>query len=642
MSLITDLPAIFDQFSEARQKGFLTVMDLKEQNVPLVGTYCTFMPQEIAMAAGAVVVSLCSTSDETIEEAEKDLPRNLCPLIKSSYGFGKTDKCPYFYFSDLVVGETTCDGKKKMYEYMAEFKAVHVMQLPNSASDAASRALWKAEILRLQQVIEARFGAPISEAALREAIVLKNRERRALAHFYRLGQLNPPALSGGDILKVVYGATFRFDKTVLIDELNAMAERIRQEWRQGKRLASRPRILITGCPIGGAAEKVVRAIEENGGWVVGYENCTGAKATERCVAEEGDVYDALTDKYLAIGCSCISPNHQRLQLLSQMVEEYQADGVIDVILQACHTYAVESLAIKRHLRQQHDLPYMAIETDYSTADLGQLSTRVAAFFFNDTATTEIYTVGIDSGSTATKGILLADGVITRRFLCPTPFRPADAIHEAWETLRAGLVETPFLTLTGYGRQLVDFANKQVTEISCHGLGARLLAPDTRTVIDIGGQDSKVIQLDAGGNLSDFLMNDKCAAGTGRFLEVISRTLGASVEQLDAITDGVEPHAITSMCTVFAESEVISLRSAGVAPEAILAGVINAMARRSANFIGRLSAQGPLLFTGGVSHCAAFARMLESHVGMAVTTHPDAQFAGAIGAALIGQRQRRRG
>ena len=379
MSLITDLPAIFDQFSEARQKGFLTVMDLKEQNVPLVGTYCTFMPQEIAMAAGAIVVSLCSTSDETIEEAEKDLPRNLCPLIKSSYGFGKTDKCPYFYFSDLVVGETTCDGKKKMYEYMAEFKAVHVMQLPNSASDAASRTLWKTEILRLQQVIETRFGTQISEAELREAIVLKNRERRALAHFYRLGQLNPPALSGGDILKVVYGATFRFDKTALIDELHAMADRIHQEWRQGKRLEPRPRILITGCPIGGAAEKVVRAIEENGGWVVGYENCTGAKATERCVAEEGDVYDALTDKYLAIGCSCISPNDQRLQLLSQMVEEYQADGVIDVILQACHTYAVESLAIKRHLRQQHDLPYMAIETDYSTADLGQLSTRVAAF-----------------------------------------------------------------------------------------------------------------------------------------------------------------------------------------------------------------------------------------------------------------------
>ncbi len=379
MSLITELPEVFEQFSDARQKGFLTVMELKEQGIPLVGTYCTFMPQEIAMAAGAVVVSLCSTNDETIEEAEKDLPRNLCPLIKSSYGFGKTDKCPYFYFSDLVVGETTCDGKKKMYEYMADFKAVHVMQLPNSATDDASRALWKSEILRLQQHIEERFGQPISEAALREAIVLKNRERQATADFYRLGQLNPPALSGADILKVVYGATFRFDKNALITELNEMTARVKAQWEQGRRLESRPRILITGCPIGGAAEKVVRAIEENGGWVVGYENCTGAKATERNVAEDGDVYDALTDKYLAIGCSCISPNTERLRLLSQMVEEYQADGVVDVILQACHTYAVESLAIKRHVRQQHNIPYMAIETDYSTADIGQLSTRVAAF-----------------------------------------------------------------------------------------------------------------------------------------------------------------------------------------------------------------------------------------------------------------------
>lgn len=174
----------------------------------------------------------------------------------------------------------------------------------------------------------------------------------------------------------------------------------------------------------------------------------------------------------------------------------------------------------------------------------------------------IYSVGIDSGSTATKGILLADGAIVRRFLNPTPFRPADAIHEARDAAR-GPRGNAFLTLTGYGRQLVDFADKQVTEISCHGLGARLLAPETRTVIDIGGRDSKVIQLDAQGNLSDFLMNDKCAAGTGRFLEVISRTLGASVDQLDAITEGVEPHAITSMCTVFAESEVISLRSAGL-------------------------------------------------------------------------------
>ncbi|MEG0279749.1 MAG: double-cubane-cluster-containing anaerobic reductase [Morganella sp. (in: enterobacteria)] len=381
MSLVTQLPSIFSDFSDARQQGFLTVMELKEQGIPLVGTYCTFMPQEIAMAAGAAVVSLCSTSDETIEEAEKTLPRNLCPLIKSSYGFGKTDKCPYFYFSDIVVGETTCDGKKKMYEYMAEYKPVHVMQLPNNSESAESVALWRSEIIRFQKRLEEQFGCEITEQGIRDAIDLRNRERRALTEFYRLGQLNPPALTGREILSVVYGATFKFDKTVLINELETLTAKVRAEYAAGKRLDPRPRILITGCPIGGAAEKVVRIIEENGGWVVGYENCTGAKATEQCVDEnpQTDVYDALTEKYLAIGCSCISPNTQRLNMLSDMVTDYHVDGVIDVILQACHTYAVESLLINRHIREKHDIPYMAIETDYSTSDTGQLATRIAAF-----------------------------------------------------------------------------------------------------------------------------------------------------------------------------------------------------------------------------------------------------------------------
>ncbi|EBQ6150829.1 double-cubane-cluster-containing anaerobic reductase [Morganella morganii] len=381
MSLVTQLPSIFSDFSDARQQGFLTVMKLKEQGVPLVGTYCTFMPQEIAMAAGAAVVSLCSTSDETIEEAEKTLPRNLCPLIKSSYGFGKTDKCPYFYFSDIVVGETTCDGKKKMYEYMAEFKPVHVMQLPNNSESAESVALWRSEIIRFQKRLEEQFGCEITEQGIRDAIDLRNRERRALTEFYRLGQLNPPAMTGREILSVVYGATFKFDKRALIGELETLTAKVSAEYAAGKRLDPRPRILITGCPIGGAAEKVVRIIEENGGWVVGYENCTGAKATEQCVDEnpQADVYDALTEKYLAIGCSCISPNTQRLNMLSEMVQDYQVDGVIDVILQACHTYAVESLLINRHIREKHDIPYMAIETDYSTSDTGQLATRIAAF-----------------------------------------------------------------------------------------------------------------------------------------------------------------------------------------------------------------------------------------------------------------------
>lgn len=379
MDIKKDLPEIFEDFSEARKNGFIIAKELKEKNIPLIGTFCTYMPQEIAMAAGAAVVSLCSTSDETIGDAEMDLPRNLCPLIKSSYGFGKTDKCPYFYFSDLIVGETTCDGKKKMYEYLGEFKAVHVMQLPNTQVGEKSYELWKSEIIKLKDLLEDKLELKITEDKLKEAINLKNRERVALKNFYEIGKLNPPAISGTDILKVIYGATFKFDKEHSIEELSSLTERIKREYSQGKRLDSRPRILITGCPIGGAAEKVVKAIEDNGGYVVAFENCTVAKANELLVDEDKDVFDALTEKYLAIGCSCMSPNENRKTLLGKMIEEYKVDGVVDVILQACHTYAVETLSIKRFTNNNYKVPYMAVETDYSQSDIGQLNTRMAAF-----------------------------------------------------------------------------------------------------------------------------------------------------------------------------------------------------------------------------------------------------------------------
>lgn len=380
MELRKDLPEIFEGFAEARRNGFIAAKNLKEKDIPMVGTFCTYMPQELPLAMGAAVVSLCATSDETIQEAETDLPKNLCPLIKSSYGFGKTDKCPFFYFSDIVVGETTCDGKKKMYEYLGEFKDVHVMELPNSQVTKEGFELWKSEIVKLKGILENKFEVKITDEAVKEAIVLKNKERKALKGFYELGQLNPPALTGQDILKVLYGSTFKFDKNDTINEVAELTERVRKEYEEGKRLDPKPRIVITGCPIGGVTEKVVKAIEDNGAYVVAFENCMGAKAIDRMVDETNeDVYAALADKYLNIGCSCMTPNPNRIDLLNRMIDEYQADGVVDVILQACHTYAVETLKIKRFVNGEKEIPYMSIETDYSQSDIGQLNTRMAAF-----------------------------------------------------------------------------------------------------------------------------------------------------------------------------------------------------------------------------------------------------------------------
>ena len=173
MELIKELPDVFEEFAEQRQKSFLAIKELKDRGVPVVGTFCTYFPVEIAMAMGAATVSLCSTSDETIPAAEKDLPKNLCPLIKSSYGFAATKKCPFFYFSDLVVGETTCDGKKKMYEYLGQFKDVFTMELPNRQTKDGL-TLWKNEIIRFKEYLEQKFHVAITEEQIRNAVKIQN------------------------------------------------------------------------------------------------------------------------------------------------------------------------------------------------------------------------------------------------------------------------------------------------------------------------------------------------------------------------------------------------------------------------------------------------------------------------------------
>lgn len=379
MEIIKNLPEVFEEFAQQRKNSFLAVKQLKDKGVPVVGAYCTYFPQEIAHAMGAATVGLCSTSDETIAVAERDLPKNLCPLIKSSYGFAKTDKCPFFYFSDVVVGETTCDGKKKMYEYMSEFKDVFLMELPNSQSENAL-ALWKAEIIRFKEYLEKKFDVTITEDDIREAIRKENKVRASLKKLYQVMRRDPAPITGHDLFKVLYGSTFKFDRSIIPEEVEALVEKIEKEYAAGTMQEKKPRILVTGCPIGGATEKVIKAIEDNGGIVVTYENCTGAKSIDKPVDEENpDVYEALARRYLNIGCSVMTPNPNRLTLLGELIDEYKVDGVVEMTLQACHTYNVESLAIRRFVNEKKGLPYLNVETDYSQADIGQLNTRITAF-----------------------------------------------------------------------------------------------------------------------------------------------------------------------------------------------------------------------------------------------------------------------
>lgn len=212
-------------------------------------------------------------------------------------------------------------------------------------------------------------------------IDIKNKERQALRESYELGKLNPPPLTGMEILKVLRGAGFTWDKEDQVRSVDNIVEEIKKQYAMGKTNVSKDakRILITGCPLGEATDKIINNIEENGGVVVAYENCGGAKNLNYLVDENKDPIDALTEKYLNIACSCMSPNNKRIDLISEIIDEYKIDGVVDVILQACHTYNVETTTIKEFVIKEKNIPYMSIETDYSQKDIGQLKTRLAAF-----------------------------------------------------------------------------------------------------------------------------------------------------------------------------------------------------------------------------------------------------------------------
>lgn len=251
----------------------------------------------------------------------------------------------------------------------------------------------------------------------------------------------------------------------------------------------------------------------------------------------------------------------------------------------------------------------------------------------------MFSIGVDSGSVATKAVLF-NGIIVDSVLVPTGWSPKEASEEVVKKLleKNKIEKTQIKSIigTGYGRIAMPFADKSVTEITCHGKGAFFTNPNIRTILDIGGQDSKVIKLDEFGNVSDFTMNDKCAAGTGRFLQVMSTTLGIDISDLDSILSSeIKAQPITSMCTVFAESEVVSLLAKGVDKKSVLLGIINSIASRACSLMSRVDVEETIAFTGGVARSNVVRTSLEKQIGKNVLSFENSQFIGALGAAIIG-------
>jgi benzoyl-CoA reductase/2-hydroxyglutaryl-CoA dehydratase subunit BcrC/BadD/HgdB len=327
-----------------------------------------------------IPATLCAFSNATIEAAEAVLPANLCPLIKSSYGFIITDKCPFYAISDVVIGETTCDGKKKMFELIGERKPTHIMDLPQLPDEEEALLNWTAMIRKLQKFLESTLKVQTSDKQIEAAIKDTNRKNAMMRKIIEYAALKPPVISWQEIYDFTFlsqGASGKEMEPILTEAIKKLEERDVSGDIHG--MVGSPRVLVTGCPVGGDAQKVFNIIEESGGVIVALDSCSGFKPFATDI-EEGtnDPVRALAGRYLKIPCSCMTPNDRRLTEMSKLIDKFKPDAVVDVVLQACHSYNIESHKAGEYVQKNYGLPFLKIVTDFSQSDVGQLRTRVEA------------------------------------------------------------------------------------------------------------------------------------------------------------------------------------------------------------------------------------------------------------------------
>lgn len=258
----------------------------------------------------------------------------------------------------------------------------------------------------------------------------------------------------------------------------------------------------------------------------------------------------------------------------------------------------------------------------------------------------MYTMGVDIGSSSSKVVVLKDGkdIVTKAVVQvgTGTSGPERVMAEAFDGAEITREDIEYTVATGYGRFNVDFADTQISEITCHGAGIHFLVPSARSIIDIGGQDAKAIRLSENGNIQQFVMNDKCAAGTGRFLDVMSRVLEIPLSEMgDAHFKAEEWSFVSSTCTVFAESEVISLLSQGVKRENIVAGVHASVASKACSLLYRVGVNEDVVMCGGVAQNEGAVDAIEKELKQKVIVAPDPQLTGALGAALLAYREKSR-
>ncbi|HIW50507.1 MAG TPA: 2-hydroxyacyl-CoA dehydratase [Candidatus Blautia intestinavium] len=547
----------------------------------MLGYICKYAPVEIFESMGTQMKRI-EPDVTNFNQAEIRMHPNICSFAKGV--LEEVMKGGY----DGVVLTTCCDSIRRLYDVLREEfpeKFIYMLDTPRITGEPGVK-LYSQRILAMTEEYERFSGRTFDKAVFLKFLKTKQEEQQY--------QIKSRALNIG-----IIGAR--------------------------------------------ANESIKQILKEKNANVAFDLTCTGL-GRKILIEEEFPIESYARGLLSQFPCMRMEQASDRDELIRRFAGS--VDGIIYHTVQFCDNYAYEYAWLKDWL----DRPMLLLETDYTRQSGGQVRTRIEAFL--ESLSPEIpaankkrkgdgkmYVMGIDSGSTSTNAVIMdQDRQIKAFSVVRTGAKSGVSADRVLKDVleKAGLQreDIGWIVSTGYGRVSIEFADENVTEISCHGKGAHYFNPDVRTILDIGGQDSKGIRLNENGEVRDFVMNDKCAAGTGRFLEMIARTLEVSLDELGAIAlTSQEKIEITSMCSVFAESEVISLIANNKEKADIADGVCHAIANKAFGLLRRAGMEPEFMMTGGVAKNPGVVRAVEEKIGAKLYICKEPEIVGATGAAL---------
>ncbi|MGJ8454275.1 acyl-CoA dehydratase activase [Pseudothermotoga sp. U03pept] len=530
------------------------------------------------------------------------LSPNLCSFCKRSISLIDKD--------DVLVWVDSCDSSRRAADFLKKTNKVFELHIPVVSDEGAVLKLAD-ELRALWQFLNSIYGERSYEK-------LTQTHREIQRDLQLLGKFMDEDLK----------------------EAVQVYERITNEKWVASIQGSNTKVLVIGAPVD---EKICKIIEKNNGFVLNA-TCSGPFALLSEIVDTGDPFKNIAHRILHRDLMCMRAANQRR--LSTLIETLKPDLIVLHTVKFCDFYSFDERELK-----QLGVPFVAIENDLTSSSNAQIETRIQALMelakdhkSNNNGEYELF-AGIDSGSTTTKiAVIDQKAVLLYQKVTKTGAYPALTAKRLYEEMLKDSkipAEKVYLVATGYGRASLNFANEQVTEITCHAKGVQYFFPSVRTIIDIGGQDSKVIKVD-NGQVVEFVMNDKCAAGTGRFLEVMANVLDVPLQKIGRLSLNHRNEIdISSVCTVFAESEVVSLRAMGHTREDILYAIHRAIARRIGSMYDRIKGAPPVILTGGVALNEGLKAALEALLKVPTEVPTQPVITGALGAAVIGLLKNRR-